>query len=41
MHIPDWSAADDEKAAKMKAALGSFEGSALQHRHVDEYPTAD
>ena len=40
MHLPDWSASDDENAAKMKAETGSFAGAALQHRHEDEYPAS-
>ena len=39
MNLPDWSAADDEKVARMKERLGYFAGAAIQHSHVDEYPT--
>jgi len=38
MHLPDWSAADDEKAAKMQQELGFFAKADIRHSHVDEYP---
>jgi hypothetical protein len=38
MNLPNWSAEDDEKAAKMKADLGFFAEAGIQHSHVDEYP---
>ena len=40
MNLPDWSAVEDEKAVKMKADLGFFAGTAIQHSHVDEYPVS-
>ena len=41
MHLPAWSASDDEKAAVMKAEYGFFMGADFQHRHDDEYPASD
>ena len=40
MHVPDWSAADDERATRMQADLGYFAKSAVNCVHADEYPTA-
>ena len=40
MHLPAWSAEDDEHAVRMKAALGFFDGASLQKSHEDEFPTA-
>jgi hypothetical protein len=38
MHVPTWSSADDERAAKMQQELGFFAKAGVQHSHADEYP---
>jgi hypothetical protein len=40
MHLPCWSAEDDEHASKMKAALGFFDGASVRKSHEDEFPPA-
>ena len=39
LNLPDWSAADDETAIRMKADLRFFDGTSTQHLHEDEYPS--
>jgi len=41
LHLPDWSAADEEKVAKMRQDLGYFAEANIQRSHVDEYPAGD
>jgi hypothetical protein len=41
LNLPNWSAADDEMAVKMKASLGFFTGASTQHSHEDEYPASE
>jgi hypothetical protein len=38
MHLPSWSAEDDEHANRMKAALGFFDGASVQNSHKNEFP---
>jgi hypothetical protein len=38
MKLPDWSPADDDKAAQMKQELGFFKGATVHHTRHDEFP---
>jgi hypothetical protein len=40
LHLPGWSAADDEKVAKMQQDFGFFTGGEVNYSHADEYPAA-
>ena len=39
LNLPDWSAADDETAIRMKADLRFFDGTSTQRLHEDEHPS--
>jgi hypothetical protein len=40
MKLPEWTAAHDAEAAKLKADLGFFRNPVKQHVHDDEYPSS-
>ena len=38
LHMPDWSADDDQIAERMKAELGHFTNAVVSHRKEEAYP---